>query len=63
MKYPISKKRLWIDCIHYVSESILAGDNRFISNSPQKGVTIIAVPFGWCLSRYIKYKAKSIENK
>ena len=63
MKYPMSKKRFWIDCIHYVSESILAGDNRFISNSPQKGVTIIAVPFGWCLSRYIKYKAKSVENK
>lgn len=58
MKYPTSIKRLWIDCIHYVSESILAHDNYFIKNSPRKGMCIAAVPFGIILSFYIRSKAK-----
>ena len=57
MKYPMSKKRLWVDCIHYVSESIISGDNYFIKNSPKKWTTILAIPFGIALSVYTKYKA------
>ena len=59
MKYPMSRKRLWIDCIHYVSENIISGDYGFIKDSPKKGMTILAVPFGIALSVYTKYKANS----
>lgn len=58
MQYPISKKRLWIDCIHYVSESILSGDYHFINNSPKKIMTLMISPIGFLLSVYTKYRAK-----
>lgn len=57
MKYPISWKRLWIDCVHYVSASIISGDYKFIKTSPKKIMTILAVPCGMILSVYTKYKA------
>ena len=53
MQYPASRKRLWLDCIHYVAESLLAGDRHFIKNSPKKGMTVLAVPAGVVLSLYI----------
>lgn len=59
MQYPMSKKRLWVDCIHYVSESIIAGNKRYIKESPRRIKTIIAVPFGILLSIYTKIKAKN----
>lgn len=60
MQYPMSTKRLWIDCIHYVSESIIAGDKCFISNSPKKFMTILTIPMGIILSIYTKRKAKNL---
>ena len=60
MQYPMSVKRLWIDCIHYVSESILARDKQFINNSPKKFMTILAIPFGVALSIYTKKKVKDL---
>ena len=60
MEYPMSTKRLWIDCIHYVSESIIAGDKCFISNSPKKFMTILTIPMGIILSIYTKRKAKNL---
>lgn len=59
MKYSMSQKRLWIDCIHYVSESIIAGNKRYIKESPRRIMTIITVPFGILLSIYTKIKAKN----
>lgn len=59
MKYPVSKKRLWIDCIHYVSESIIAGDKKYIRKSPKRIMTFFAMPFGIILSIYTKYRAKN----
>lgn len=58
MHYPMSRKRIWIDCMHYVSESLISGDFHFIRNSPKKGTTILALPFGFVLSVYTRYKAK-----
>lgn len=58
MKYPESKKRICIDCIHYVSSSILAKNKYFIQESPKKLLTVLATPFGVLLSMYIKYKCK-----
>lgn len=58
MQYPMSRKRLFIDCVHYVSSSIIAKNKKFISESPQKGLTILALPFGVVMTIYIKYKAR-----
>ena len=58
MQYPSSTKRLVIDCVHYVAESILAGERSFIAQSPRKLLTILCCPVGWLLSKYIRCKAK-----
>lgn len=58
MQYPASRKRLWIDCIHYVSSSILAWDVHFLRNSPRKFNTLLMIPFGAGLSAISKYKAR-----
>ena len=57
MQYPTSTKRLWIDCVHYVSESIIARDKSYIRKSPKRIFTIFAVPFGIALSIYTKKRA------
>jgi glycosyltransferase involved in cell wall biosynthesis len=56
MKYINSTKRNFIDCIHYVSSSIIAGNRHFISESPKKLLTLLAIPFGTLLTAYIKCK-------
>ena len=56
MQYPESPKRLVVDAIHYVAESILAGDQHFLRQSPRKGLTLAALPVGWVLSKYIRSK-------
>lgn len=58
MQYPESKKRLVVDCIHYVSSSFLSGDREFISHSPKKLLTVVCALPGWMLSRCIRSKAK-----
>lgn len=58
MQTPESGKRLFIDCIHYVSSSIIAKNKYFIRESPCKGLTVMAIPFGAILSAYIKRKVK-----
>ncbi len=59
MQYPESKKRLVVDCIHYVSSSLLAKDRSFIRSSPQKLLTVFCVPLGWLLSIAVRYRAKN----
>ena len=50
------KFRKWL---HLVSSCILAGNwLKAVKESPCKGITACAVPFGWLLSMYIKRKAK-----
>lgn len=58
MQYPESKKRLFMDCIHYVSSSILSKNKHFIKESPRKCLTVLAVPFGIFLTFYIRWKCK-----
>ena len=60
MQYPMSTKRLWIDCVHYVSESIIAGDKQYIKKSPKRFMTIMALPFGMIFSIYTKKKARNL---
>ena len=56
MQYPTGRKRLFVDCVHYVSSSVIARDPSFIKNSPRKLPTILALPFGLLLSAYIRLR-------
>lgn len=58
MEYPESMKRLVINCIHYVSSSLIAKNRNFISESPCKLMTILIAPLGVMLAIYIKRRAK-----
>lgn len=58
MQYPETKKRVFMECIHYVSSSIISKNKKFIASSPKKGLTVLAIPFGVLLTMYIYKKAK-----
>ena len=59
MQYPQSKKRLIVDCIHYVAESLIAGNRYFLKESPQKVLTVLALPAGLLLKGYILQRTQS----
>ena len=40
------------------SSCILAGDSDWLRTSPRKGLTLLAAPAGWLLSKYIRRRAK-----
>lgn len=58
MQYPTTKKRLLIDCAHYVSSSIIAKDRNYVKDSPRKVLTLLCTPLGLALSQVTKRKAK-----
>lgn len=58
MKYNESKKSNFINCIHYVSSSMISRNKKFIAESPKKILTVLALPFGVALTIYIKIKVK-----
>lgn len=60
MQYPISRKRLVMDCIHYCSSSQIAKNKNYIQESPRKLLTIICTPLGWGLTEIIRKKAQEI---
>lgn len=57
-----SLKRRFIQAIHYVSCAIILKDKRFINKSPNKIMTLIAVPFGIVLYKYISNKKATIKT-
>lgn len=59
MQYPYSKKRMFIDCVHYVSSSIISGNKNFVKESPEKLLTLLATPFGVLFSFYVRKKSKN----
>lgn len=59
MQYPMSSKRLLVDCMHYVSSSLISGNRRFIQESPRKLLTVLMVPCGVLWTFYVKYKARA----
>ncbi|MBR1675822.1 MAG: glycosyltransferase [Clostridia bacterium] len=58
MQYPTSKKRMIVDCIHYISSSIISKNKHYIAESPKKFLAFILTPFGALLTLYIKIKAR-----
>lgn len=59
MQYPESKKRMFVDCIHYVSSSQIARNKSYIQESPKKLLTVLCTPLGWLLTEVIKNKIKN----
>lgn len=45
--------------IHYVSSSILARNGRFLKDSPAKGLTVLAIPFGVMMSVVVLLKTRA----
>lgn len=62
MKNADNFKELMRCCTHYVSSSIIAGNKSFLKESPKKGATLLALPFGAALTLYIKKKSKGYMN-
>lgn len=58
MQYPESKKRMFRDCVHYVSSSLISHNHHFIKESPKKFYTVLATPIGVAFTIFIKHKAK-----
>ena len=46
-------------CIQYVSSSLIAQNKHFISESPEKALTIVSIPCGFFLKLVIIKKSKS----
>ena len=59
MQYSKSNKRKFIEAIHYISSSIITKKKDFLKDSPEKLLTIAAVPFGIALYFLIRYKART----
>lgn len=51
-----TRKRRFIEAVHYVSSSMILRNRHFISESPRKGLTILAIPLGVMLYAYIMLK-------
>jgi glycosyltransferase involved in cell wall biosynthesis len=60
MMYPVSRKRLLMETIHYISSSIIGKNKNFIKESPRKALTILLMPAGCMLTVYIKIRAGKI---
>ncbi|ALJ04033.1 glycosyltransferase [Pseudalgibacter alginicilyticus] len=58
MKYSKSLQEKYKKAIHYVSSSLLSKNQKFISESPKKALTILAIPPGILLYLYILLKTK-----
>lgn len=59
MQYAPSIKEKFSNSIHYVSCSILLKNFNFLIESPNKILTLLAIPFGVLLNFYIRYTSKS----
>lgn len=53
MKFALNYKERFKNAIHYVSSSIMLKNTKFISESPFKLTTLLAVPFGVILYLYL----------
>lgn len=49
-------------CIHYISSCLISRDSEWLSSSPRKLLTIMAIPFGFILYKYVLYKASKLDS-
>lgn len=55
MKYDTEFLKNFKTCIHYVSSSFISKNRKFIKESPRKGMTVLATPFGFALYLLVLY--------
>ena len=58
MRYSKSIKRKFIEAIHYISSCIMVKKKDFYKDSPEKFLTVLAIPFGIMLNMFIYYKLR-----
>ena len=58
MQYSKSIKRKFIEAIHYISSCIILKKRNFLKDTPEKALTVLAIPFGVMLYLLIQYKVK-----
>lgn len=58
MTYPTSRKRLFVDCVHYCSSSVIVKNRNYIKESPRKFLTVLCTPMGWLLTQFIRLKGR-----
>lgn len=58
MQYSKSVKRKFIEAIHYISSCIILKKTNFLKDTPQKLLTVLAIPFGVLLYLLIQYKVR-----
>ena len=58
MIFSLTRRRKFVECIHYVSNSIFLRKWSFIKDSPKKALTILAIPFGIMLNLLIRFKTR-----
>ncbi len=59
MQLAPTRKRRFIECIHYVSSNIMLRNWHFIQESPKRTMTICAIPFGAVLYAFIMFKTRN----
>jgi hypothetical protein len=61
MKLPFSGPSYrFRQAIHYVSSSFMTSNSSFIKESPEKVLTVLAIPFGILLYLYINSKTRPV---
>ena len=55
MKYDTGFFKNFKTCIHYVSSSFISKNRKFVKESPRKGMTVLAMPFGFALYLLVLY--------
>lgn len=55
MKYDTGFFKNFKTCIHYVSSSFISKNRKFVKESPRKGMTVLATPFGFALYLLVLY--------
>ena len=55
-------RRRFMEAVHYVADSLLAGNSRFIQESPRPWLTLLVIPLGLCWYVFILYKTRNIND-
>ncbi len=58
MQHSLTRSRRFMECIHYVSNSVFLHKWNFIADSPLKLYTVLAIPFGVALNILTRFKAR-----
>lgn len=63
MQYAPDLQTRMLAAIHYVAESMLANDRKFVTNSTNKPLTVAAIPVGIALYAWIRWRTRDAKAK